>query len=66
MQINMQDWKLRNIKNLGFMSESFKRKEAKRLLKSSQTPYLIMEHKERNIGKKFQPCIFCRSRENLL
>ena len=28
--------------------------------------YLIMVHNEGNIGKKFQPCIFCRRRENLL
>ena len=40
------------------------------MLKSSQTTidflYLIIEHKEGIIGKKFQPCIICRSRENLL
>ena len=46
-----------------------KRKAAKKLLKSSWTIidflYLIIVYNEGNIDKKFQPCIFCRSRKKL-
>ena len=68
---NMQKLKITKPLKLRFMSlKVVKRKAAKKLIKSSQTTldfsYLIMVHNEGNIGKKFHPCIFFRSRENML
>ena len=49
-------------KNFTLYVKFKKKNAAKKLLKSSQTTiaflYLIMEHKEGNIGKKIQPLFF--------